>query len=134
MEQSLISRGGCIPYNPELIERSRELRKNMTPAEKKIWSNFLQRHKFIFHRQKIINHFILDFYCSKALLGIEIDGETHFSDDAMEYDKNRTAILEGYGIKVLRFSNVEVYDHFDKVCSTIDVELHSRLEKPPNPL
>jgi very-short-patch-repair endonuclease len=134
MKQSLISRGGCLPYNPDLIVRSRELRKNMTPAEKKLWHNFLRKHNLLFHRQKIINHYILDFYCSKALLALEIDGETHFTTDAMEYDKNRTAILEGYGIKVLRFTNEEVYDHFAKVCSTIDAELASRLEKPPNPL
>jgi very-short-patch-repair endonuclease len=138
MKRDLISRGGCLPYNPRLLERSRELRKNMTPAEKKLWYHYLRDHQLTFHRQKIIDHYIADFYCSKALLVIEIDGDTHFNDNSMEYDANRTAILESYGLHVIRFTNEEIYNHFEEACVKIEDEVVTRLnrieEKPPNPL
>lgn len=129
MASGLISRGGCLPYNPKLVAQARELRKNMTLAEKKLWYNYLRKHKFTFHRQKVIDHYIADFYCSMPLLVIELDGDLHFTEEGIEYDKNRTAKLEGYGIKVIRFTNEEVMNSFESVCLAIDKELESRLEK-----
>ena len=139
MKKGLISRGGCLPYDPKLVDRSRYLRRNMTPAEQVLWYQYLRKHKNIFHRQKIIDHYIVDFYCSEALLVIEIDGATHYTDDGIEYDVNRTAILEEYGIKVVRFTNVEIHKDFVGVCLRIEQELEMRSrdkekKKPPNPL
>ncbi|MCL5991501.1 MAG: endonuclease domain-containing protein [Bacteroidetes bacterium] len=116
----LVSKAGCIPYNPELIRRSRELRNNLTKAEKKIWKDYLRYHRLIFHRQKILDHYIVDFYCSKALLVIEIDGEIHYTDEAKVHDENRTGVLEGYGLKILRFDNKEVLHNLESVISVIE--------------
>ncbi|MGB7375274.1 MAG: DUF559 domain-containing protein [Rivularia sp. (in: cyanobacteria)] len=85
-----------LPYNPKLIEKAKELRKNMTPAEKKLWNNYSKTLKTRFLRQRPIDNFIVDFYCAKLRLVIEIDGETHFTDEAKTYDLQRTLILQGY--------------------------------------
>ena len=82
-----------LPYNPKLIEKAKELRKNMTPAEKKLWNNYLRTFKIRFLRQRPIHNFIVDFYCAKLNLVIEIDGETHFTNEAKNYDARRTLIL-----------------------------------------
>ncbi len=65
MKDSLISRAGCLPYNPKLKERARELRKNMTYAEKKIWYQYLRKYELVFHRQKSINNFVVDHRLSR---------------------------------------------------------------------
>jgi len=130
MKSTLISRAGCLPYNPKLTERARELRKNMTSAEKELWYHYLRYHRLTFHRQKIIENYIVDFYCSKALLVIEIDGDSHFTSEAIEYDSNRTAILEAYGIQVIRFTNYEVINCFERVCLKINELVELRLTKP----
>ncbi len=89
-------RGDLVPfreYNPDNRERARSLRNNMTEAEKKIWL-FLRSQKEVWNRQKPIEHFIVDFYCSKYNLVIEIDGATHSTDEEKLYDTYRTEILE----------------------------------------
>ena len=86
----------------------------------------LKNHQFLFHRQKPINQFIADFYCSNPQLVIEIDGDTHFIEEAIEYDKERTKVLEGYGLKILRFTNNEVINNFEGVCKKIDEEVSLR--------
>ena len=98
-----------IPYNSELKERSREMRKNPTPAEKVMW--FLLTHdpifkKYRFLRQKPIDQYIVDFYCSELMLAIEIDGTVH--NKTQEYDNIRSDNLKEFGIKVIRFNNDEV--------------------------
>ncbi|MDX1920256.1 MAG: endonuclease domain-containing protein [Candidatus Caenarcaniphilales bacterium] len=108
-----------ISFNPKLKDRARELRKNSTEAESKIWKDFLRSFPLPVYRQKPIDNFIVDFYVPKIKLVIEIDGETHFEDNAIEYDRQRTAILEGYGLKVLRFTNKEVYENFESFCEVI---------------
>ena len=70
-------------------------------------------------RQKPIDHYIVDFYCAKAKLVIEIDGSVHDGNEAMNYDKEKDAVLEGYGLTVLRFRNEQVLDEFEKVCKII---------------
>jgi len=65
--------GKQLPYSPILIERARELRKHTTPAEKKLREEFLQSHTYKFYRQRPIDHFIADFYCSQQHLIIEVD-------------------------------------------------------------
>jgi very-short-patch-repair endonuclease len=117
--KNLITNGYHIPYNPKLKERSRELRNNMTEPEKKLWYEFLKGLKETFLRQKPIANYIVDFYCARNKLVIEIDGDSHFSEEGETYDKERTAILEDYGLHVLRFTNRDVMENFANVCENI---------------
>ena len=109
-----------VPYNPDLIPRAKELRKSMTSAEKKLWYQYLRNLKFRVLRQRAIDHFIVDFYCPKLKLVIEIDGESHFTKDGQEYDSERTQILEGYGLRIARFTNQQVKEQFEDVCREIE--------------
>jgi len=92
-----------LPYNKALKARARELRNNPTMAENKLWHSCLKNHKYNFLRQKPIDNFIVDFYCSKLKLVIEIDGGTHLGDKDVLYDAKRTKILENYGLKFYAF-------------------------------
>ena len=107
-------------YNSKLKDRARELRKEQTPAEKKLWFQYLKKSNYRFLRQKPIGNFITDFYCPELKLVIEIDGFSHFTDDGKQYDAERTAFLEGLGIQVLRITNNDVSNKFDEVCRIID--------------
>jgi very-short-patch-repair endonuclease len=107
-QKTLLRSDFHLPYNLQLVERAKELRKNMTPAEKKLWNNYLKTFKFRVLRQRPINNFIVDFYCANLKLVIEVDGDSHFTPEGKDYDAERTAILEGYGLKVMRFTNENV--------------------------
>jgi len=91
----------------------------MTKAEKKIWFDFLINFEFRFLKQRPIDNFIVDFYCSELKLVIEIDWDSHYKEWAEEYDDERTIFLEWYGLKVIRFTNNEVYNNFESVCDKI---------------
>jgi len=106
--------------NPKHTERARELRKDMTPQEKELWYKFLRRYPVQFRRQVTFGRFIVDFYCAKAKLVIELDGGQHFVGNGPAYDAERTAYLEGLGLRVLRFANNEVDREFRAVCEAID--------------
>lgn len=97
----------------------------MTPAEKKLWFEYLRNHERRFARQKSLNNFIADFYCSSAKLVIEVDGDSHFSEQAQAYDRERTSILEAYGLRVLRFTNQEVMQNFGSVTKSIESRLYN---------
>ncbi len=84
----------------------------MTEAEKRIWM-FLREQKDTWLRQKLINNYIVDFYCSKYQLVVEVDGETHGTKEEMEYDKRRTDFLESLSLRVIRFTNIEVYESYE---------------------
>ena len=105
--------------NPALKGKARELRKNMTPWEKKLWYQFLRSAPVRFQRQKPIGDYIVDFYCAAQKLVIEVDGGQNYEADGLLYDRYRTEVLERYGVKVLRFSNLEVQENFPEVCETI---------------
>lgn len=109
-----------IPYNPDITDRAKLLRKNMTVSERKLWFCYLKNCGFRFYRQKQIENYIVDFYCAKAKIIIEIDGDSHYSDYGIEYDKNRTKILESYGLQVIRFTNNDIKYRFREVCEIID--------------
>ncbi len=109
-----------LKYNPKLKERARELRKNMTEPEKKIWYGYLKNCWHNVLRQKPLDQFIVDFYIPKAKLVIEIDGETHFTGDAIEYDSERTAVLQWLWITVIRFTNSEVMTNLEGVALEIE--------------
>lgn len=119
----LISSRYHLPNNPALVARARELRKNMTPAEKKLWHLYLKTFKFRVLRQRPIDHFIVDFYCPKFKLVIEIDGDSHFTDEGQAYDRERTRRLEGYGLRVIRFTNQDVMRELERVCGRIEREI-----------
>ncbi len=118
--RGLVCTGFHLPYNPDLMKRAKWMRKNMTDAENKLWSDFLQNHKFRILRQRPIDNYIVDFYCPKTRVVIEIDGDDHYSKSGVEYDKERTSILEGYGLQVIRFTNDEVMNQFRDVCKKIE--------------
>ena len=114
-------------YNKNLLENARELRKNMTPQEGKLWHMYLKNHTVKFYRQRVIDSYIVDFYCSRAKLIVEIDGSQHFTVSGKEYDTLRTEILEKYGLKVIRFTNADIDDNIHNVCEVIDKEINKRL-------
>jgi very-short-patch-repair endonuclease len=129
-KKTLITTGYHLPYNPDLKEKARKLRRTMTPAEKKLWYQYLRGFRFPVLRQKPLDHFIADFYCAKLKLVIEVDGNSHYTDDGLLYDKRRTEILEKYGLKVLRFTNNDVMKNFQGVIQIIE----SQIPNPPDPL
>ncbi|TKJ41044.1 endonuclease [candidate division LCP-89 bacterium B3_LCP] len=118
-KRGLITGNFHLPYNPALVERAKLLRKNMTKPEKKLWLDCLRHSKYKFLRQRPIDHFIVDFYSPELKLVIEIDGESHFTEDGKGYDAERTSILEGYGLKIIRFLNTDVMENLAGVCSEI---------------
>jgi very-short-patch-repair endonuclease len=115
-----------LDYNKSLIHNARELRKNLTPHERKIWYDFLSSYPVRFQRQKVIDNYIADFYCAKAKLVIELDGGGHFEPDQMAYDEIRTGVLQKYGLTVLRFTNLEIDRNFYEVCSVIDLAVSEK--------
>lgn len=107
-------------YNKNNVPLAKVLRKNATVQENHLWYDFLSKYEVRFQRQKPIDNFIADFYCHKAKLVIEIDGSLHYTEAGMEKDEFRTSVLEGYGLKVIRFTNRQISDHFAEVCEYID--------------
>ncbi len=95
------------------------LRRNMTPAEKKLWYQFLRSFPHRVLRQRPIDHYIVDFYCRALHLVIEIDGESHFTNDGKMNDEYRTSTLNAYGLTVLRFTNRDIMASFQGVCDQI---------------
>ncbi|MEA4924226.1 MAG: endonuclease domain-containing protein [Syntrophomonadaceae bacterium] len=109
-----------LPRNKKLNPYSRSLRNNATKQENHLWYDFLRKHPLRFNRQRIIGEYIVDFYCPKANLVIELDGSQHYEEDAVEYDKRRTDYLKSLGLTVIRFTNADVDRNFDGVCQTIE--------------
>lgn len=94
---------------------------------------FLRKYKIRFLRQKVINSYIVDFYCSEAKVVVELDGEQHYDGKTEAKDKIRDEKLMKLGLKVLRFSNLEINQNFQAVCEYIDKIVEDRVEKgnPP---
>ncbi len=117
-----------LPFNKNLKEKARKLRRNMTQAEKQIWYQLLAKDRLFglrFLRQKPIDQYIADFYCHKLKLVIEVDGESHLSADAMEYDAQRTKVLNAYGIEVVRYTNEEILNRLEDV----EIDLKKRVQE-----
>ena len=124
-----------IPYNQTLTQKARENRKAPTPAEKKIWADILQGKKllgFKFTRQKPLDEYIVDFYCSEILLAIEIDGDSHAAQK--QYDEKRTKRLNDLGITVLRYTNQEVMGNIDGVYADLKEKIANLKQTPSVPL
>ena len=110
-------------YDRKLKARADYLRKHMTQQEWNLWYFYLRNHKLKWYRQRIIDRFIVDFYCHAAKLVIEIDGKQHYTDQGIVYDTERTQVLQGYGLKVLRYTNQQLVDNFQDVCWDIERNL-----------
>jgi len=110
-------------YNPKLKLRARQMRNEMTAAEKKLWYGYLEQDRNRWLRQKPIGDYIIDFYCPKLKLVIEVDGTTHLENKDKVYDKKRTEELEKLGIKILRFWNNDILDGLAEVENVIEEQI-----------
>ena len=122
-----------LDYNPKNITLAKNLRKNATPQEKHLWYDFLSKYEVRFQRQKVIDHFIADFYCHKAKLIIEIDGSQHYTAEGIQKDEFRTEILKGYDLKVIRFTNRQINTNFQGVCEYIDAIVKASFREEGGP-
>lgn len=120
------------PYNPDLIPRARSMRKVMTNAERRLWFECLRSAPYKFRRQRPIGTYVVDFYAPDLRLVIEADGGGHFEDLQIHYDRLRTEFLEGCGLRVLRFTNDEIFHQIDDVRMRIfaEFELRTALASP----
>ena len=112
--------------NDQLTQHARALRREMTKQERHLWYDFLRSYPVRFMRQRPIDRYIVDFYCAKAKLAIELDGGQHFEDEGKRYDAQRDEVLSQYGIRVLRIPNTEIQENFAGVCEQIDLEVRRR--------
>lgn len=103
----------------------------MTRQEKHLWYDYLKQYPIKIYKQRIIDNYIADFYCHKARLVIELDGSQHGTTEGKEYDQARSAVLERYGVYVLRFSNWDVDKNFEGVCLMIDRIIKERMKVVP---
>lgn len=108
-------------HNPELTHNAKNLRKNMTKEERLLWYEFLREYPVRFLRQKVIDNYIVDFYCSKARLIIELDGSQHFEGKGQHRDRIRTERIEARDLTVVRIPNNEVTENLSGVCEYIDL-------------
>ena len=113
------SRRPFIPYRNDLKRRAQSLRRDSSPAERKLWYEFLRTLPQRFTRQKPLGRYIADFYCSSQQLVIELDADSHYTGRAPCYDAQRTADLETQGIRVVRITNADVMQNFEGACTTI---------------
>ena len=107
-------------YNKSLIPFAKKLRKNMTKEERHLWYDFLRDYPVRFVRQKVLGRYIVDFYCAGANLVVELDGSQHYAPHEAEQDRIRTALLEGYGLRIIRIPNNAIAENFRGVCEYID--------------
>ena len=104
-------------------QNARQLRKNMTKEERHLWYDFLRAYPIRFLRQHPMDRYILDFYCPRAKLGIELDGSQHFEEQGTAYDMERDAALAEQGVTVFRIPNNAIWQNFSGVCEAIDREV-----------
>lgn len=117
-------------HNPKLSANARMLRKDMTPEERHLWYDFLRLYPVRFLRQKVIDAYIVDFYCSRARLVIELDGSQHYEEKGLLKDKIRTGKIENRNLTVLRIPNNEINQNFEGVCEYIDLCVKESLHQP----
>jgi very-short-patch-repair endonuclease len=108
-------------YNTKLKRYSQELRKNMTDAERLLWSKLRRKQlrDFQFYRQRSIGNYIVDFYCPKAKLIIEVDGGQHYNEESNRRDKVREDYLKKLGMRILRVPDTEVFKNLEGVIEKV---------------
>lgn len=114
-----MSKKDMLTYNPKLKELAKQLRKNSTLSEVLLWQQLKgkQMRGYRFHRQKPIQHYIVDFFCHELMLGIEIDGITH--NEKIDYDIHRQRQIELLGVHFLRFNDEDVKTNLAGVLEAI---------------
>ena len=105
--------------NSRLTGNAQKLRREMTEEERHLWCDFLKGLPVTVNRQKVIGHYIVDFYCAEAKLVIEIDGTPHYEQAGKEADRERDDYLESIGLYVVRYSNRDINCSFANVCADI---------------
>ena len=121
-----------LHYNGKNTILAKNLRKNATKQENHLWYDFLKDYEIKFQRQRTIDDFIADFYCQKANLIIEIDGNQHCSVSEAKNDQIRTEKLKLYGLTVIRFTNHQIDNDFYSVCEYIDKTVKSIISSNEN--
>ncbi|MBR4069018.1 MAG: endonuclease domain-containing protein [Clostridia bacterium] len=116
-------------HNRQLVPLAKQLRSDMTKEERHLWYDYLRSYPVRFMRQKVLGHYIADFYCAKAHLVVELDGSQHYTDENLLKDAERTRFLEGYDLQVLRISNNQINQNFEGVCLYIDAAVKQALKK-----
>ena len=122
-----------IYYSEKTKKFSQELRRNATEEENTLWYRFLRTYPVQFRRQQRIGSYIVDFFCHRAKLIIELDGGQHYEPEAMEYDRRRTEYLTKAGYTVFRFTNTDVKTNFRGVCTAIDEYVKNHVPSIPSP-
>jgi very-short-patch-repair endonuclease len=113
-------------------DKRRALRSDATGAEQRLWEHLRSKQlNAKFRRQYSVDAYVLDFYAPRAKLAIEIDGDSHFTSEAMEYDQARTTHLKRFGIEVLRFTNLEIFENIEAVLAAIDAAVKRKLTTAP---
>ncbi|NQT65906.1 MAG: endonuclease domain-containing protein [FCB group bacterium] len=119
-----------LPFRKDLKEKARDNRNKMNRPEAKLWYEILSNRKLLryrFLRQKPVEDYIVDFFCSELKLGIEVDGESH--DEQKEYDKRRTLNLNKIGIKLIRYSNADIMCNLEGVYLDLEKQVKEREEE-----
>ena len=118
-----------LPKNNKMLETARALRREMTPQEHKLWYAFLKDYPIKIYKQRIIVSYIVDFYCAKAKLVIELDGPIHKHEQNIQHDTNRDERLMSYGLFIRRIPTAKLDSDFGQVCAYIDTILQCRSER-----
>ena len=120
-------------YTASLVGNARLLRRKMTNAERKLWNCLRGKQiKLPFRRQIPFDQYVLDFYCPKATLVIEVDGGQHYTKEGIQRDQRRDSYLQQHGLKVLRFSDRDVLMNISGVQGKIyeEIESYLKIDKP----
>ena len=112
--------------NSKLTSNAQKLRKTMTKQGRYLWYDFLKSLPQTINRQKVIGKYIADFYCSEVKIIIELDGSQHYYELGKEHDLTIDKYMEEHGIKVLRYTNLEIKQNFEGVCEDISREINMR--------
>jgi very-short-patch-repair endonuclease len=113
-------------------DKRKALRSNASDAEQRLWQRFRAKQLGTkFRRQYSVDAYVLDFYAPQSKLAIEVDGDSHFTAEAMQYDEKRTAYMKQFGIEVLRFTNLEIFENIEGVLDTIERAVKRRRTTSP---
>ena len=124
-----------ISYNPKLKQLARNLRNNATKAEIILWLKLKndQFYGYDFHRQKPLDNYIVDFYCSELLLAIEIDGYSHELIEVHIKDIKKEKRLNELGVKILRFTDAQVLNDIENVIRALEFYIYEFEKHTPGP-
>ena len=124
-----------LPYNENLKQLPRQLRENMTDAERHLWAKIRMKQLkgYQFYRQKPTGDYIVDFFCPRAKLVIELDGSHHLVGEKIEHDRIRVEHLSSLGLRVMRFTNTDVLTHINGVIESIIENMEKIPLSPPFP-